>query len=551
MYMEKYNEWLENVTDPAILKELTGLKGNAAEIENRFYKDLEFGTAGLRGILGAGSNNMNVYTVGRATQGIANYMVKRGLSRVAVSHDSRIMSREFSEQVCGILSANGIKVFMTKELMPTPFLSFSVRENKADIGVMVTASHNPAKYNGYKAYGPDGCQINSQLADDISAEIAKVDYFAGVKNMAFNAALKSGHTVFCDDSLTEKFLYNVAGQSVKPVKTDISVVYSALNGTGYKLCPEIMRRAGVKKIIPVEEQCVPDGTFKTCPYPNPEIKEALTLGLKKLESEGADILLATDPDADRLGVAENDGGVLRMFTGNEIGVLLTDFILSESKNLPEKPVFISTIVSTPLTEKITKAAGATLYKVYTGFKNIGEKILKLEEAGEGHRFVFGFEESYGYMKGTYVRDKDAVQAVMLVCEMKAHLKGKGVSLSQQLDNIYKKYGYFRNKTLSYDFPGAKGFAEMQRFMEGVRKKPFAEFAGLKVREIIDYMTQVKEDLPKDNVILYKLERDSQFIIRPSGTEPKIKVYLTAAGTEKGSAGIIDEMASRFDGLLKK
>lgn len=551
MFNQKYNEWLEKADDEGLLQELRDLEGDTAEIENRFYKDLEFGTAGLRGILGAGSNNMNIYTVGRATQGIANYMLKNGLKSAAVSYDSRIMSRKFAERVCGVLAASGIKSCITKELMPTPFLSFSVRENKADIGVMVTASHNPAKYNGYKAYGPDGCQINSELADGISAEIAKVDYFTGVKFMDFNAALKSRLTSYCDDGLTEKFLQRVKEQSVRPVGTDISVVYSALSGAGYKLCPEIMERSGVKDIIRVEEQCVPDGTFKTCPYPNPEIKEAMALGLKKLEETGADILLATDPDADRLGVAEMNGGRARMFTGNEIGVLLTDFILSQSKNLPADPVFISTIVSTPLTEKITEAAGAKLIKVYTGFKNIGEQILKLEKAGQGHRFVFGFEESYGYMKGAYVRDKDAVQAVMLVCEMKSYLKGRGLTLEKQLENIHKKYGYFRNKTVSYDFPGARGFFEMQKFMENIRKNPYRELAGLKVVEAVDYMSQTKEDLPMENVVLYKLEKDGRFIIRPSGTEPKLKIYLTAAGGEAESAALIEKMAAYFDALLKR
>ena len=547
MYMERYNEWAAKVKDKALLKELKGLEGNLVEIENRFYKDLEFGTGGLRGILGAGANCMNIYTVGRATQGIANYMRKHGLGTVAVSYDSRILSREFAEKVCGVFAANGIKCFMTKELMPTPFLSFSVRENKADIGVMVTASHNPSQYNGYKAYGPDGCQITSELADAISSEIAKVSYFGGeVKAVDFDGAVKSGMTVFCADGLTEKFLSKVQEQSVRKPETDIAVVYTALNGAGYKLCPEIMRRAGVKNVIKVGEQCVPDGTFKTCPYPNPEYAAALELGIKKLKETGADILLASDPDADRMGVVENDGGEIRLFTGNEIGVLLTDFILSQSKNLPKNPVFITTIVSTTLTEKLTAAAGAQLIKCYTGFKNIGEQILRLEKKGEVSRFVFGFEESYGYTKGSYVRDKDAVQAVMLLCELKSFLKGKGLTLLKRLESIYKQYGWFRHQTISYDFPGAKGFAAMSKLIENIRANPFKEFAGLKVVEITDYMTQAKEGLPKENVILYKLEKDGQFIVRPSGTEPKLKVYLTAVGGEKESAALIAEMKKQFD-----
>ena len=549
MFIERYKEWLSKVTDKALLEDLENLKGNETEIENRFYMDLEFGTAGLRGILGAGSNCMNIYTVGRATQGIANYMRKNNLKAAAVSYDSRIMSREFAEKVCGVFAANGVKTFMVTELMPTPFLSFSVRENKADIGVMVTASHNPAQYNGYKAYGPDGCQMNSELAEAVSAEIAKVDYFTGIKEIAFEKAVESGMTQYCGDDLTEKFLKRVEEQSVKRPENDISVVYTALNGAGWKLCPEIMKRAGVKNIIKVEEQCVPDGTFKTCPYPNPEMRAALELGVKKLEETGAEILLASDPDADRLGVAENSGGKIRLFNGNEMGVLLTDFILSQSKNLPEKPVIITTIVSTTLTGKICEAAGAQLVKCYTGFKNIGEQIAKLEAKGEASRFVFGFEESYGYMKGSYVRDKDSVQAVMLVCELKSYLKGKGLTLEQQLENIYKKHGYFRNRTVSYDFPGAKGFIAMGKFIEALRKKPFDSFAGLKVLQVADYMTEARGELPKDNVLLYRLEKDGQFIVRPSGTEPKLKVYFTASGNDLESAALIKTMIKEFDGLM--
>ena len=551
MYMKRYNEWVEKVGDKALLKELKELKGNLAEIENRFYKDLEFGTGGLRGILGAGANCMNIYTVGRATQGIANYMVKNGLKTAAVSYDSRIMSREFAEKVCGVFAANNIKTFITKELMPTPLLSFSVRENKADIGVMVTASHNPSQYNGYKAYGPDGCQINSELADLISDEIAKVDYFGGeIKTLDFEAAVKKGLTVYCGDGLIESFLRSVEAQSVKKIENDISVVYTALNGAGYKLCPQIMERAGVKNIIKVEEQCVPDGTFKTCPYPNPEIKAALELGLKKLSETGADILLANDPDADRLGTAECNGGRVRLFTGNEVGVLLTDFILSESKNLPKNPVFITTIVSTTLTDKLTEDAGATLIKCYTGFKNIGEQILKLEQKGEAARFVFGFEESYGYMKGSYVRDKDGIQAAMLLCELKSFLKGKGLTMEQQLERIYEKYGHFKHETVSFDFPGAKGSATMKKIIADIRANPFKELAGLKVLEVIDYMTQTKFDMPKDNVIIYKLQKDGQFIVRPSGTEPKLKIYLTASGSEKESAVLIDAMIKELDAFMR-
>jgi len=550
--LARYNEWLANVRDEGLLKELEGLKGDAAEIENRFYKDLEFGTGGLRGILGVGPNCMNIYTVGRATQGIANYMLKNGLKSVAVSYDSRIKSREFAERVCGVFAVSGIKCFMTKELMPTPFLSFSVREHKADIGVMVTASHNPSQYNGYKAYGPDGCQIISELADAISAEIASVGYFGGqIKALEFKDACDTGMTVFCDGGMIETFLQRVQEQCVKKAETPLSVVYTALNGAGYKLCPEIMKRAGVENIIPVEEQCFPDGTFKTCPYPNPEEAAALELGIKKLKETNAEILLATDPDADRVGVAENDGGKIRMFTGNEIGVLLVDFILSQSKNLPENPVFITTIVSTMLTEKLTAAAGATLIKCYTGFKNIGGEILKLEKRGELPRFVFGFEESYGYMKGAYVRDKDAVQAVMLVCELKSYLKSVGLTLATQLENIYKKHGYFKNKLLSYEFSGARGLAAMRALIEDIRNNPFKEFAGLKVLETVDYMTQTKEDLPKDNILLFRLEKDGQFIIRPSGTEPKLKIYLTASGCADESAALIDEMSKELDKVVSR
>lgn len=552
--IEKYEYWLKNVKDESLLKELMDISKDPTEIENRFFRDLEFGTGGLRGIIGAGSNYMNIYTVGRATQGIADYMVKNGLKTVAVSHDSRNMSRDFALLVCGVFAANGINSYVTSELMPTPFLSFMVRELRTDMGVMVTASHNPAKYNGYKVYGSDGCQLGVEAAEEIIGYVNKVDCFKDVKNIGFGRAITSGRSKPVPESVLNNYYAKVEEQSTGKVTAPVKIVYTALNGAGYKLCPEIMRRAGVKDILYVEEQCYPDGNFTTCPYPNPEFEEALRLALKKLKESGADLCIATDPDADRIGLAQMEGGVPYLFSGNETGILLLDYIASSRARqgtLPFNAVFVKTIVTTGLAEKIAKEYSATLYDVLTGFKYIGGVIRELEEKGEQKRYVMGFEESYGYLCGTYVRDKDAVSAAMLVCEMLSYYKKQGKTLKMRLDEIYAKYGYYKHKTLNYEFLGAKGVKDMLDITANLRKNPIKSFGGLKVIETIDYMTQDKVKLPKENVLVYKLEHDAQVVVRPSGTEPKLKVYLTAVGAPADADALTKVFVAESDRLFKK
>ena len=556
---QTYNEWLENaVEDKDLTAELENIKNNEDEIYDRFYTALKFGTAGLRGIIGAGTNRMNIYVVRQATQGLANYVLKKyGNGSVAISHDSRIKADLFMNEAARVLAANGIKVYITSELQPTPVLSYLVRYFKCQAGIMVTASHNPAAYNGYKAYGEDGCQMTDVAANTVYDEISKLDMFKDVKIADFDEAVKSGMIEYVDESVYDTYLEKVMEQQVNPgvcKGADLKVVYTPLNGTGNKLVRKVLGKIGVNDVVVVPEQELPDGNFTTCPYPNPEIKEALAKGLELCEKEQPDLLLATDPDADRVGIAVKDyDGSYRLISGNEDGVMLTNYILSCKKasgKLPEKPVVVKTIVTTKLINKLCEKYGCELKNVLTGFKYIGEVILNLEKKHEENRYLFGFEESYGYLSGTYVRDKDAVVASMLVCEMAAYYKKQGKSLAEVIDGLYEEFGYYLNQTYSFEFDGAAGMQKMSDIMTAVRDNTPKSIAGYDVVKVSDYFLRKETDvatgsvtdidLPKSNVIALHLADDNAVIIRPSGTEPKIKLYITSVGKDKDNAAEISE-----------
>lgn len=557
--MKAYSEWCKNaVEDKDLIAELESIKNDENEIYERFYASLKFGTAGLRGIIGAGTNRMNIYVVRQATQGLANYVLnKYGKGAVAISHDSRIKADLFMIEAARVLAANGIKVYITKELQPTPVLSYLVRYFKCQAGIMVTASHNPAAYNGYKAYGEDGCQMTDVAATAVYDEICKLDIFNDVKTVEFDKALESGMIEYVDESVYETYLDRVMEQQVNPgicKDADLKVVYTPLNGAGNKLVRKILDRIGITDVTVVKEQELPDGNFTTCPYPNPEIKEALAKGLELCEKEQPDLLLATDPDADRVGIAVKDyDGSYRLITGNEDGVMLTEYILSCKKSngtLPEKPVVVKTIVTTKLINKLCEKYGCELKNVLTGFKYIGEIILNLEKNHEENRYLFGFEESYGYLSGTYVRDKDAVVASMLVCEMAAYYKKQGKSLAEVIDGLYEEFGYYLNKTYAFEFEGAAGMQKMSDIMSSIRENMPEAVGKYKVVKVCDYLLKKETDiitgkiseinLPTSNVISLNLEGDNAVIIRPSGTEPKIKLYITAVGSDKADAEAICE-----------
>lgn len=546
MFEEKYKLWCEKaVGDPDLVSELKAIKGNEEAISDAFYKDLEFGTGGLRGVIGAGTNRMNIYTVGKASQGLAAYVnsvTKDG--RVAIAYDSRIKSDLFAKTAASIFAANGIKVYIYKELMPTPMLSFAVRRLKCDAGVVVTASHNPAKYNGYKAYGPDGCQLGLEAADYVLSIMNKVDIFDDVKTTDFENAVKEGKIEYIGDDIINEYLDCVMACRVAP-NTDVGalkVIYTPLHGSGNKPVRKILSKIGVTNVTVVPEQEKPNGNFPTAPYPNPEIRQAFECALKLAKDIKPDLLLATDPDCDRVGIAIPDKDEYKLFSGNDVGALLLDFVLSRRKEngtLPKDPIAVKTIVSTELCRKIADNYGCKLIDVLTGFKFIGEQITELEKKGEENRYVFGFEESYGYLGGTYVRDKDAVIASMLICEMVAFYKAEGKSLIDVLDGLYKKYGYYLCSQKSFTCEGESGMNKIKGIMTELRTNPPTEINGHKVVKRDDYDTSVSYDivngvenkitLPKSNVLCYYMEDGSSLIVRPSGTEPKIKMYLGSVG----------------------
>ena len=490
----------------------------------------------MRGELGAGTNCLNVYTVRKVTQGIANCMKAHGYQRVAISYDSRINSELFARAAASVFAANGITAYITRELMPTPFLSYITRGLKADIGVMITASHNPAKYNGYKVYGADGCQLTDAGALEMTGYIEAVDTFS-VFSETFEYYLEKGVIQFVDEDMVASFLDEVYALH-RGTAEGLSVTYTPLNGTGYKLVPAILKRMNAEKVEIVAQQSYPDGNFTTCPYPNPEKAEALKLGLQYAEASGTDLLLATDPDCDRVGIAVKTENNYKLMTGNEVGALLADYLLtvrSKDGSLPQAPILVKTIVTTELVTRIAKEYNAEIWDVLTGFKYIGEVIGKLEQKGEAERFVLGFEESYGYLSGSYVRDKDGVNGSMMIVEMAAYYKKQGKTLADRMNELYEKYGLFEHKLLSYEFAGAKGNEEMQKRLKNFRESLPSVFGGEKVVKTVDYMTQTEADLPKSNVLSLTMADGSKMVVRPSGTEPLIKIYLTVTKNKTENA----------------
>ena len=536
---KEFERWLANATaDADVLAELKTL--DDAKTEDAFYCDLAFGTGGLRGVIGAGTNRMNIYTVAKASQGLADYLKKNfEKPSVAIGYDSRIKSDVFAKVAAGVFAANGVKVNIWSVLMPVPTVSFATRYLHTSAGVMVTASHNPSKYNGYKVYGADGCQITTEAAAEILAEIEKLDIFADVKTSDFEAGVANGSIQYIPDEVYTAFVEQVKNQSVlfgEEVNKNVAIVYSPLNGTGLKPVTRTLQEMGYTNITVVKEQEQPDGNFPTCPYPNPEIKEAMALGMEYAKKCNADLLLATDPDCDRVGIAvKNKAGEYELLTGNQTGMLLLDYICSQRikhGKMPADPVMIKTIVTMDMGEQIAAHYGLRTVNVLTGFKFIGEQIGLLESEGHKERFLFGFEESYGYLSGGYVRDKDAVNASMLVAEMTAYYKKKNMTLVDRLNQIYAEHGYYEHKLMSFDFPGADGQAKLKSLLENIRKSLPKTIAGSKVVKFVDYLTQTEADLPKSNVLSFTMEDASKLIIRPSGTEPMVKMYLTATKTEE-------------------
>lgn len=558
--MELYRRWILNATDDADLQtELKSIENDNEAINDRFYRDLEFGTGGLRGVLGAGTNRMNIYTIRRATQGLADYVNESfDNPSVAISYDSRIKSDIFARAAAEVLAANGIHVHIYPQLAPTPMLSYAVRALKCNAGIMVTASHNPAKYNGYKAYGADGCQMTIDAANAVLAKINALDMFDDVKLMPFEEALSSGMISYIGEDVYESYYKNVLAQGINTdlcAKSGLKIVYTPLNGTGNKPVRSILEKIGITDVTVVKEQENPDGNFTTCPYPNPEIREALDLGLKYCDKVKPDLLLATDPDADRVGIAVPDGDDYALFSGNEVGAMLLEYICEQRTlkgTMPKNPIAVKTIVTTDIVNSICKAYGVELIEVLTGFKFIGEQIGFLEEKHEEDRYVFGFEESYGYLAGTYVRDKDAVVASMLICEMAAYYRTKGISMIEARRNLYNKYGVFVHSQHSFTFEGESGMKKMAEIMNNLRNDRPEAIDGLKVVKFADYQESVSLDcvsgetavinLPKSNVLSFTLENGEKVIIRPSGTEPKVKAYYTT------SAPAMEEAVAMKDSL---
>ncbi len=554
-----YDLWCKKVSDPELCADLRamGESGDGSAIEDAFYRNLEFGTAGLRGVLGAGTNRMNIHTVGQATQGVADYINSQAgegqPGTVAICYDSRINSELFAHTAASVLAANGIKSYVYPRLQPTPALSFATRYLGCAIGINVTASHNPAKYNGYKVYGPDGCQIASSIADAITEAISRVDIFDDVKTMPFAQAEEAGLANFIGEDVLDAFLDAVYEQHIDQEESDLRVVYTPLNGTGLECVTRILKRIGVTDVHVVPEQEKPDGNFPTCPYPNPEIREALECGIALCEQVHPDLLLATDPDCDRVGTAVKDGDDYQLLSGNEVGVLLLDFVCrmrKENGTLPEAPVAVTTIVSTSLADAVAAKYGVEMRRVLTGFKYIGGVIAELEQAGAPERFVFGFEESYGYLAGTHARDKDAVVASMLICQMARYYRTRGKNLYQAMQDIYREFGFHHNRTLSFAFEGAAGAQAMANIMAGFRESQPAEIAGLKVQAFLDYQEGVG-GLPSANVLQFDLENGNKVIVRPSGTEPKVKVYLFTVGASAEEAVATgDALAKQMSGYME-
>lgn len=541
---KEYERWLANATaDADIVAELKTL--DDAKTEDAFYRDLAFGTGGLRGVIGAGTNRMNVYTVAKASQGLADYLKKHDEHpSVAIGYDSRIKSDVFAKVSAGVFAANGVKVNIWPTLMPVPTVSFATRYLHTSAGVMVTASHNPSKYNGYKVYGADGCQITTEAAAEILAEIEKLDIFADVRTGDFEAGVASGSIQYIPEEVYTAFVNEVKAQSVlfgDEVDKDVAIVYSPLNGSGLRPVTRTLKEMGYTNITVVKEQEQPDGHFPTCPYPNPEIKEAMALGIEYAKRCNADLLLATDPDCDRVGIAvKNKAGEYELLTGNQVGLLLLDYICSQRikhGKMPDAPVMVKTIVTMDMGEQIASHYGLRTVNVLTGFKFIGEQIGRLEQQGKADSYVFGFEESYGYLTGSYVRDKDGVDGAYMICEMFSYYKTQGISLLEKLEELYRTYGYCMNTLHSYEFEGSAGFAKMQSIMQAFRGD-VKVFGGKKVVKLLDY-AQGLDGLPKSDVLKFLLEGNCSIVVRPSGTEPKLKIYISVSAADKEAAEDIE------------
>ena len=538
MFQDEYSRWCQaELVDFDLKRELTEIAGDEDAIRERFAASLSFGTAGLRGTLGVGTNRMNIWVVRHATQGIADWVKTKGGSQtVAISYDSRLKGWNFARDAASVLAANGIQVRLYDELMPVPALSFATRYYNCNAGIMITASHNPAKYNGYKAYGADGCQVTDEDAAIVYAAIQKTDVLGGAKFMSFAEGVEKGLIRFVEDACKEAFYAAVESRQVRPgiCKTaGLKLVYSPLNGTGLVPVTRVLKDIGIEDVTIVKEQEYPNGYFTTCPYPNPEIFEALEKGLALAKETGADLMLATDPDADRVGIAmRTPSGEYELVSGNEMGVLLLDYIAAgriEAGTMPERPVAVKSVVSTQLADRIAEHYGVELRSVLTGFKWIGDQIHRLETENEAERFIFGFEESYGYLAGSYVRDKDAVVASMLICEMAAYYRSIGSSIKARLEEIYASYGHYLNAVDSFEFPGLSGMEKMGDIMEALRKNPPKELAGYAVTTVTDFENSESTGLPRANILVFALENGESVIVRPSGTEPKIKTYFTTKG----------------------
>lgn len=565
-----YELWLKNaVSDPDLTSELESIRGNDDEILDRFYRSLEFGTGGLRGVIGAGTNRMNVYTVAQATQGLADYLNEEFEDpSVAVGYDSRIKSQLFAETAAGVLAANGIKVYIFPELMPTPLISYAVRRLHCSSGIVITASHNPSKYNGYKCYDSKGYQMTDEGAKKTYDYISKVDIFNGVRIMNFDDALAEDMVDFIEDWLVDDFYNDVLSRQIEKgicKKADLKVIYSPLNGTGNKPVKYILKKIGVKDLKIVLSQEKPDGTFPTCPFPNPEIQQVFEEGMKLTDEFPADIMLATDPDCDRVGIAVRHNGEYKLMTGNEVGCMLTEYILSRKKaqgTLCDNPVVVKTIVTTELIRAIAAEYNAEVFDLLTGFKYIGELIEQLKDKGEENRYEIGLEESYGYLTGTHARDKDAVNASMIIIEMAAYYKTQGKTLVDVMNGLYEKHGMYLNTLLNFGFEGADGMKKMADMMESMRNNPPKEIGGIKVVNAEDYLTSKSTDtvsgevteitLPKSNVLSYSLEDANKVVVRPSGTEPKIKIYITAHSDTRENAekltAVIGESIKQIAGI---
>ena len=566
--LNQYKLWCEKAVEDSDLQvELQSIKNDSEAINDRFYRDLEFGTGGLRGVIGAGTYRLNIYTIRRATQGLADYVTEAFKdSSVAIAYDSRIKSDVFAKEAAAVLAANGIKVYIYPELMPTPMLSFAVRQLNCNAGIVVTASHNPAKYNGYKVYGADGCQITLEAAEIVIGKINAVDMFEGPKLISFEDGLASGKIEIIKQEVIDAYLNKVAEQGIHTnlcATSGLKVVYTPLNGAGNKPVRAILNKIGISDVTVVPEQENPDGNFTTCPFPNPEITEALSLGLKLCETVKPDLLLATDPDCDRVGIAvPSDNGYV-LFSGNEVGAMLLEYICAERTRLgtmPEKPIAVKTIVTSDITKPIAEEYGVKIVEVLTGFKFIGEQIGFLEQKNEENRYIFGFEESYGYLAGSYVRDKDAVVGSMLICEMAAFYRTKGISMLEARENMYKKYGVYYHTQKSFTCEGITGMQRMQELMTMLRTDTPKEIGGLKVNKFADYVSSLETDiptgaktaltLPKSDVLTFVLDNGASVIIRPSGTEPKIKAYFTTTGkTQEEATALENKIADDFTRIL--